>query len=95
MPEAAFPVGICATCTNASSCAFTKNRTGPVMDCEEFDSPLPELEKAARWSDGSDKTKPCSDAPADEKGLCGDCSHRANCAFSNPEGGTWHCEEYA
>lgn len=29
------------------------------------------------------------------KGLCTNCELRLVCAFPIPEGGVWHCEEYA
>lgn len=29
------------------------------------------------------------------KGLCMNCELRLECAFPVPEGGVWHCEEYA
>ncbi len=29
------------------------------------------------------------------QGLCMNCDLRDTCAFPAPEGGVWHCEEYA
>jgi hypothetical protein len=29
------------------------------------------------------------------KGLCATCESFPTCAFTKPDGGIWHCEEYA
>jgi hypothetical protein len=28
-------------------------------------------------------------------GLCVNCEHRTTCRYPKPEGGLWHCEDYA
>jgi hypothetical protein len=29
------------------------------------------------------------------RGLCINCANRKHCLYRKPEGGVWHCEEYA
>lgn len=39
--------------------------------------------------------RPVPGFPERTKGLCVNCVHRLMCPYPLPEGGVWHCEEYA
>jgi hypothetical protein len=35
------------------------------------------------------------EAETELRGLCINCANRKRCLYPKPEGGVWHCEEYA
>ena len=97
--EAPSLFGICTSCANAPSCIYAKGSLQPVLDCEEFEGSLPGSAKAAckvRAPARSFAETSAEEAGKSlEKGLCLDCDHRGKCTSPRPEGGIWHCEEYA
>lgn len=90
--------GLCETCKNGRTCAFVRDAGTPVLQCEEFGL-LPTASRAGAVLEpepaGVKRTKRAKgEAAGDYLGLCRDCEGRADCTFSRPEGGVWHCEEY-
>lgn len=89
--------GLCSTCVNAPGCTFPRSPGKAVFHCEEFDGGAPLPTKTVR------KAGPRQTASATNKdkhsarfiGLCSNCENRKTCVFPKPEGGVWHCEEYA
>ena len=92
--------GICATCIHAPTCAYVETPDHPKMYCEQFESELPAVMKTTDAS--GIKSVPAALQKESETirqarslGLCANCIHRETCVFPRPEGGVWHCEEYA
>jgi hypothetical protein len=89
--------GLCKTCNNAEVCVYRKRRGFDAVYCEMFDGLAPNgHERAAREAvvavtGEGEKTG----RGAALKGLCVNCAHRDDCSLPRPEGGVWHCEEYA
>ena len=83
--------GLCGLCVTATACQYRHPSDQPVGFCEEFDGGSP-----------VSRTKPprplraaaVEAEPALPPGLCRQCDNRQSCAFTKPEGGVWHCEEY-
>ncbi|KPL18822.1 MAG: hypothetical protein AMJ92_06255 [candidate division Zixibacteria bacterium SM23_81] len=96
-------MGLCTTCNEAPNCAHAKNSKKPILFCEMFDDSHPRMETAVpEQSATAGETKKPQVASAPEKsetsklkGLCVNCDNRETCTFPKPEGGVWHCEEYA
>ena len=92
--------GLCMTCVHSSTCTFPRRKDHPVLSCEEFDergenhaetaaTVIPPVRKPqAQMTDVRDE-------PPQYKGLCSTCENRKTCMFPKPEGGVWHCEEFA
>lgn len=84
-------LGLCATCIYEADCQYRKPGAGIVWHCEEFND---FVEPAAM-----NPTPPMSASEAIGEqlwmGLCVNCEHRVGCSYLKPEGGVWHCEEYA
>ena len=85
--------GICATCEHASDCIYRANSSGTILQCEEFQMPLPRptdppvsVRPRPTSNDGKHSTK--------FLGLCSNCDNRETCTYTKPEGGVWRCEEY-
>ncbi len=92
--------GLCMTCVHSATCAYRRRRNHPVMSCEEFDDGA---ERPKEISANKELPDPDTKAQADEAtpktpeytGLCATCDNRETCTFPKPEGGIWHCEEFA
>ena len=81
--------GLCVTCNQVSHCMHRGH--GPVWRCEEFDDST-----AVRGQPELRTTPPAPERVAGRTtGICCNCEHRSTCALPAPEGGVWHCEEYA
>lgn len=88
--------GLCATCRNAPHCTFARSAEQIVLQCEEFEGYAP-APRSARTMKVPESTPPLSrteNSDAERMGLCKTCASSETCAFSKPEGGVWHCEEY-
>ena len=98
--QAAQLKGVCATCIHAPGCAYLETPDNPKMYCEQFESELPSVMKTTDVSGlksipGVLKKESDSIRQARALGLCANCAHLETCVFPRPEGGVWHCEEYA
>ena len=86
--------GLCSTCNHARTCMLLHNADRPVHYCEEFDGKANDPVRAVS-SRGPHISR---EGPMDAEpypGLCSNCERRETCALPRPEGGVWHCEEYA
>ncbi len=88
--------GLCSTCINAANCMYLASRRHPVHQCEQFDDYTPPLSvRRANPTIGNPGNRPVGSQHANgRQGLCSTCEGWATCAFCQPEGGVWHCEEY-
>lgn len=85
--------GICTTCNNARTCVHLKGNTGfAIWDCENFDDFVPPTANPRVLHEAGVRTEESYSAYL---GLCMNCAVRETCVYSKPEGGVWHCEEYA
>jgi hypothetical protein len=88
MPEQETYLGLCEMCTNATGCTFPRDRNKPVTACEEFSGVRPPKVKfrppVVRRTN-----------PSPYRGLCAYCTRVADCTYPKPDGGVWHCDEYA
>ncbi len=99
LPERKEYTGLCSCCNSAAKCTYARDRTEPILQCEEFDGVVPPRMKvthaASVSSTGLPKKPPGREEdPSLLGGLCGLCENRSICTFPKPEGGVWHCEEY-
>lgn len=83
--------GLCGTCNYVDTCTLRARQASPVLYCEEFDVRGPVIELPVR-APAATLDEPFGPRAA---GLCVNCAHRATCTLPRPEGGVWHCEEYA
>jgi hypothetical protein len=84
-------LGLCMTCVHADGCAFRRDVSQAVLECDEFDmGPGPksviEVPSVSAVKVGGQDTA--------FKGLCVNCDVRNECKLPRPEEGVWHCEEY-
>jgi hypothetical protein len=73
--------GLCYTCQHVESCAYRKNTTKKIIQCELY-----ELDTDVRYANGSYEP--------DLAGLCKTCDHAPTCALPGRKSGVWHCNEY-
>jgi hypothetical protein len=90
MTEPQAKTGLCSTCLHAEDCSITNGGGSGVFQCSEYE---PAGQTSFRAQEGA--TSGSSHREANLLGLCADCANREQCAFPKPEGGVWHCEEYA
>jgi len=86
---------LCSTCANAPDCAFLKNKKKAVFECEEFEIAGRDGEQKPLKAKRTAASAQGNDEAGKLIGLCCNCKNRATCVFPKPEGGVWHCEEYA
>ena len=89
---------LCSTCAYSAGCQYRQRSDGPVIFCEEFDCGEVHGERRPIRIDVSSLPhQPPAEDNAGEtlKGLCLNCDNRSTCRLPKPEGGIWHCEEYA
>ena len=86
--------GLCSTCANASTCDYRRAPLQSVRECCDFD---PETAQVNIVSPTVSPLEPIAEGenPGGFAGLCVNCEHRGTCTYPRPEGGVWHCEEYA
>ena len=92
--------GLCMTCVHASTCAFLRREDQPVLSCEEFDD---RVEGSVETTGAADpqviepqaQVTDVTEEPPGPTGLCATCDNRETCTYPKPEGGIWHCEEFA
>jgi len=65
-----------------------------------FDDYMPPIERivsaqASPRADSSMARRATEEAVSKYSGLCMNCEHRRTCTYPKPEGGIWHCEDYA
>lgn len=92
--------GLCMTCVHSSTCSFQRSEDHPVMSCEEFDDGGGRPTGIARADDhpvpnAQSRVTDATHEPPVYTGLCATCDNRETCTFPKPEGGIWHCEEFA
>ena len=92
--------GLCPRCVHSPTCALPQREAQPVLSCAGFAErgrasaetasvgPSVAPEPEAGPSTGARK-------PPRQTGLCATCANRETCTFPEPEGGVWHCEEFA
>jgi hypothetical protein len=75
---------------------YLKSRRHPVHQCEQFDDYVPPLSvRKANPTIAKPGNEPVvSLRPNGRLGLCSTCEAWEACAFRQPEGGVWHCDEY-
>jgi len=85
-------VGLCSSCSNASSCCFRQKRGFDAIFCEMYvcDTDSAVVDDAGKQADS---LAPVLN-PGEFKGLCINCANRETCKLAKPEEGVWHCEEY-
>jgi hypothetical protein len=89
-PEHHRPIGLCATCSQASKCTFPRAQGVAVRHCEEFEGEtLAAAAPPAREAAGQEPK-----ATVELKGLCRICTRVEACAFPKAEAGVWFCEEF-
>jgi hypothetical protein len=92
--------GLCATCGIVDTCISAKNGGYPVVECEEYaadERTFSEIVEVTAPTP-TQKATLVVKTPEEEaviEGLCETCTHRETCTFPRPEGGVWHCEEFA
>jgi len=91
---------LCSTCVHADTCVRRAGQDGPVWYCEEFDDYQPPISGNVRGA--TDQSGPASKKPGSDEsgcdqslGLCCNCKNRDTCTYPRPNGGVWHCEDYA
>lgn len=86
--------GLCSSCVNASTCGYRRVPSQAVWDCCDFE---PETAPVNILSPTVSPLKSIAEYtnPGEYAGLCVNCEHRETCTYPRPEGGVWHCEEYA
>ncbi len=96
MPSPITAQDICMTCYWGKGCGFLNGNPRPILQCEQFQaSILADRSQFARAVPPSDRQ--AGDAEEETEGLlglCRSCLNRAECTYSRPESGVWHCEEY-
>ena len=88
-------VGLCVTCNNAAHCVYRKRRGTDAIYCETFDGYAPPNGNGGKDVAAVIVMTPDTAESTEFKGLCVNCAHRDDCKLPRPEGGVWHCEEYA
>ncbi len=86
--------GVCSACKYDPGCIYETSSAGVILQCEQFELAFP--------AQGGSETRTRGGAfrygAPDRKepaGLCSNCENRFTCIYPKPEGGVWHCEEYA
>ena len=92
--------GLCATCSIVDTCVSAKNGGYPVVECEEYAADERTFSEIVEVTAPSPAKKASLVVKTTEEervveGLCETCIYRETCTFQKPEGGVWHCEEYA
>ena len=89
-------IGLCRVCDNGPNCTFRKDVNRPAYYCEEF---FIETFRSVRYlipETPREESEPVENSDESNAiGLCRTCGNRDSCTFQKPEGGIWHCEEYA
>lgn len=84
--------GLCITCEHIEYCSFAAESPAGVWSCEEFSTRRMVRVPAPASSRNSGNLLPIG---VETGGLCQNCEHLPTCRLDKPEGGVWHCEEYA
>ncbi len=84
---------LCSTCMSASDCTFPKDPGKGVHNCEEFTVDGRQGQNSGKTGASREASSGAADGAL--RGLCSNCENRKTCVFPKPEGGVWHCEEYA
>ena len=80
---------LCINCMHREACSICKARTSAIHFCEEYEAATLQ---GIQWDNSQPVASPM---PPVESGICVNCAHRSTCKVERPEGGIWHCEEYA
>jgi hypothetical protein len=84
-------IGLCSTCSNATTCKYRKKRGFDAIYCEIYVGDTVSSESDPVEPDESASP---SHASREYKGLCMNCANRETCILPKPATGVWHCEEY-
>ena len=98
IPAGATASSLCANCDHAPGCILPRASSLPIIHCEEWAAAGPEPEASARFIarlHARETAAQPAAAALQIKGLCATCESFTTCAFAKPDGGVWHCEEYA
>ena len=80
---------LCANCMQRDDCSICRARTSAIHYCEEYAAATLQ---GIQWDNRPPVASP---KPPIEAGICVNCEKRATCTVERPDGGIWHCEEYA
>jgi len=91
------PHGLCSTCERAAACTHVVYQGRAVLHCEEHEGLTVRTMKATAKPAATAGTLLASPRTSLNKrtGLCGHCVQLKTCTFPKPEGGVWHCTDYA
>ena len=84
--------GLCLTCKHTLFCTYQRDRTQPVLFCEEFNGDVLITNKAPTKTHLD--TTQMEESLGKYLGLCKYCEIRETCKFPKPIAGVWHCKEY-
>jgi hypothetical protein len=88
--------GICPTCLHSGRCHLSsRGGDGPTHSCEEFEPGSASGAPSAALAAARSGEPAAEAAPEGPLGLCAGCSRQETCSYTRPEGGVWHCEDYA
>lgn len=88
-------LGICSTCNYSPDCVNLKAAGQPIWFCDQFDTHVPQREKALLEVSGEVEASTAGSAAADaQAGLCGDCGARNDCVYQVPGVKKVYCEGY-
>ena len=87
--------GLCINCKHKGTCMFLRDAEGPVLFCETHEVESAYNPKIMHTPSENIKVNKSVKTSETYKGLCSNCSNRETCMIQKPEGGIWHCEEYA
>ena len=87
-------LGLCAACKHSPGCVYEVNSGRMIRECGQFEmgvrAPV-DPGTRAEFRPLADNGNHFGKFP----GLCSNCDHRDTCVYPKPEGGVWHCDEYA
>ena len=80
---------LCTNCMQRDNCSICNARKSAIQYCEEYEAATLQ---GIQWDNRPPVASP---KPPVEAGICVNCEKRATCSVERPDGGIWHCEEYA
>lgn len=87
--------GVCAACKYERGCIYKGDSGRMILQCEQFEMEFPVAVAAPNRLTGSRASSGKENDPKTSAGLCSSCRNREGCTYLRPEGGVWHCDEYA
>ncbi len=86
-------IGLCATCKNGPTCMFLNGVSRQILHCEEYE--ISDEDTAAQQDKAQENPAHAVEPKNKARGLCATCENFETCSYNKPEGGVWHCEDYA